>query len=56
MNACLPQWTNLSIQEEQQHMTASGFLMRSSYFLTLKRDMMIKEVRYSRNLFHLLRY
>lgn len=24
MNDCLPQWTNLSIQEEQQHTTASG--------------------------------
>lgn len=43
MNDCLPQWTNLSILEEQQHTTASGSF-DDFYFLTLKRDMMIKEV------------
>lgn len=55
MNDCLPQWTNLSIQEEQQHTTASG-CFDEFYFLTLKRDMMIRNVRYSRNFFQLLRY
>lgn len=40
MNDCLPQWTNLSILEEQQHTTASG-CFDEFYFLTLKRDMMI---------------
>lgn len=43
MNDCLPQWTNLSILEEQQHMTASG-CFDEFYFLTLKRDMMIRDV------------
>lgn len=50
MTVCLPQWTNLSILEEQQHTTASG-CFDEFYFLTLKRDMMIRNVRYSRNFF-----
>lgn len=45
MNDCLPQWTNLSILEEQQHITASG-VFDEFYFFTLKRDMMIRDVRY----------
>lgn len=38
MNDCLPQWTNLSILEEQQHMTASWFFMSLFFYAEARHD------------------